>query len=654
MCGIAGILSSGEPATQLLEAMGAALRHRGPDEGGVWRDADAGVGLSHRRLSIVDLSPHGHQPMRSADGRWTLCYNGEVYNHLAIRRELERAGAGPPGGWRGHSDTETLLQAIASWGLYRALEQAAGMFAFALWDRRERRLHLVRDRFGEKPLYYGWCGRDFVFASELKAIRTHPDCRAEIDRDSLAAYAQRNVVPAPGSIYSRLFKLLPGCILTVDRTAVSQPRDDPPSEGVDDRGLRLARYWDYRSVVSRGLADPIELEADALEELDRVLGQAVADQAMADVPVGAFLSGGVDSSTIVALLQRHSAQPVRTFTIGFSEPGYDESSHARAVAQHLGTVHHEQIVTPADVRDVIPLLPTIYDEPFADSSQIPTFLISRFARGAVTVALTGDGGDELFGGYNRHVQAPRLWRQLRRLPLPLRRLAGATIGQVPSKTWTCAGALLPGTRQPHFGAKLQKGVQVAGRARSLDDVYDEFLDEWSGGPVPVRGASARRHDSLSGDGPDAVRLMTRDALGYLPDDILCKVDRASMAVSLETRVPFLDHRVADVAARIPLSLKIGGGRGKLILRHLLARHVPAALIDRPKTGFGIPVGEWLKGPLREWAEDLLDPAALRAEGWFDHRLVERRWRDHLGGSRDSTAAIWSILMFQAWLRTPRT
>jgi len=653
VCGIAGILSSGEPASRLIAAMGAALHHRGPDEGGTWRDADAGIGLSHRRLAIVDLSPHGHQPMQSADDRWTLCYNGEIYNHLALRRELERAGDGPAGGWRGHSDTETLLQAVAAWGLERALAAAAGMFAFALWDGRYRRLHLVRDRFGEKPLYYGWCGHDLIFASELKAIRTHPDFRGEVDRGSLALFAERNAVPAPHSIYQGIFKLMPGCILSLDRAAARHPRLDAPPEGVDEGSLRLKRYWNYEAVVRRGLADPVEDGPAVLAEVDRVLGQAVLDQTVADVPVGAFLSGGVDSSTIVALHQRHSARPVRTFSIGFSELGYDESHHARAVARHLGTLHHEQIVTPADARDVVPLLPFIYDEPFADSSQIATFLVSRFARGAVTVALTGDGGDELFGGYNRHVQAPRLWAQLRRVPPPFRRVAGAALGRIPSGWWARGGALLPGTRQPHFGAKIHKAVRVAGHARSLDEVYDDFLDEWSGESTPVRGAvpAARTKAGLGSPTPDAVRIMTRDALGYLPDDILCKVDRASMAVGLETRVPFLDHRVAELAARVPLSLKIHNNQGKQVLRQLLTRHVPAALIDRPKAGFGVPVGEWLKGPLRDWAEDLLDPVAMRADGWFDQRIVERRWRDHLSGARDSTPAVWSILMFQAWVRS---
>ncbi|URD61700.1 asparagine synthase (glutamine-hydrolyzing) [Sphingomonas sp. KRR8] len=649
MCGIAGIFSSGEPGERLLEAMGASLQHRGPDAGGIWTDAAAGIGLSHRRLSIVDLSAHGAQPMASADGRWMLCYNGEIYNHRDLRRVLEGEGGGPPGGWRGHSDTETLLQAIATWGLDRALSTAAGMFAVALWDARERRLHLVRDRFGEKPLYYGWCGRDFVFASELKAIRRHPDFRSEIDRSSLDAFARRGNVPAPHTIFRGVFKLPPASILTLDRSAARSPLTEPPSIEQGGGGLQLRTYWDYRQVVADGLIHPIADEVTALAELEDALGLAIADQAVADVPVGAFLSGGVDSSTITALYQQHSRHPVRTFSIGFTEAGYNEADDARAVARHLGTVHHEQIVTPADARDVIPLLPAIYDEPFADSSQIPTFLVSRFARGEVTVALTGDGGDELFAGYNRHVQAPALWSRISRIPAPLRSATGELLGQLPPGLWRRAAALLPGQRQPHVGAKVQKLLRVAGRAQSLGDLYDDFLDEWSGSN-PVLSASRRQAQAFPElAGPDVIRLTTADALSYLPDDILTKVDRASMAVSLETRVPFLDHRVAEVAARIPPSLKVREGRGKYLLRKLLYRHVPPALIDRPKTGFGVPVGEWLKGPLREWAEDLLDPARMSAQGWLDTALIQRRWQDHLAGRRDGAQALWSVLMFQAWL-----
>ena len=661
MCGIAGLLAARAIPDGLLEAMAATIRHRGPDDGGIWNDGDTGIGLAHRRLSIVDLSPHGAQPMASNDGRWHLSFNGEIYNHRELRRELEAAGKGPAGGWRGHSDTETLVEGIAVWGLEKTLSRASGMFAFALWDRRSRTLQLVRDRFGEKPLYYGWAGRDFVFASELKAIARHPDFVGEIDRESLALYAARLCVPAPRSIYRGLFKLEPGCILTLERGTT--PQIDPPREGEigvgagagASDGARLTRYWSYADVVEAGLADPIADQAEALAQLDRVLGQAIADQAVADVPVGAFLSGGVDSSTVVALYQKHSSAGVRTFSIGFAEQGYNEADDARAVARHLGTVHREQIVTAEDAREVIPLLPRMYDEPFADASQIPTYLVSRFARGEVTVALTGDGGDELFAGYNRHFRAPALWKQLDRVPAPLRRTLGSALGQLPSSLWARASDLLPGERQPHFGAKVQKALRVAGTARGFDEVYLSFLDEWGTERSPVRGggsAVAHGFDRILAAAPadPTARMMYCDALSYLPDDILAKVDRASMAVSLETRVPFLDHRVAELAARIPVALKVQGGRGKHILRQLLYRHVPPALIDRPKSGFGVPIGEWLKGPLRPWAEELLDPRRMGEEGWFDPAIVSRRWQDHLAGTRDSAPAIWGVLMFQAWLR----
>jgi asparagine synthase (glutamine-hydrolysing) len=512
----------------------------------------------------------------------------------------------------------------------------------------------VRDRFGEKPLYYGWCGQDLVFASELKAIRQHPDFRAEIDRNSLDAFVRRGNVPAPRTIYRGIFKLPPACILSFDRRGAGEPLSNPPGIGQAGENCSLRTYWDYRAVVAQGLGDPIEDEAEALTALDQALGTAIADQAVADVPVGAFLSGGIDSTTVTALYQRHARQPVRTFSIGFAEAGYNEADAARAVARHLGTVHHEQVVTAADARDVIPLLPNIYDEPFADSSQIPTFLVSRFARDEVTVALTGDGGDELFAGYNRHAQAPRLWRKLSQVPAPVRGMAGGLLGRIPPGLWAQAGALLPGERQPHFGAKVQKALQIAGGAESLGDLYEHFLDEWWG-VRPVLGAIPAVRDELAGIvGPDTIRLTTADALGYLPDDILTKVDRASMAVSLETRIPFLDHRVTELAARIPLSLKIRNRQGKYLVRQLLGRHVPSALFERPKTGFGVPIGEWLKGPLRGWAEDLLDPARMRDEGWFDAPVIQNRWRDHLSGRRDGAQALWSILMFQAWLAQSRS
>ena len=651
MCGIAGLLSDARIDPALLDRMARTIAHRGPDDSGNWIDADAGIGLTHRRLSIVDLSPMGHQPMASGDGRFVISYNGEIYNHPELRRELDTLGRAPEGGWRGHSDTETLVQAIAVLGLDAALDRAVGMFAFALWDRKERTLQLVRDRFGEKPLYYGWAGRDFVFASELKAIRAHPSFNGEIDRRALHLLAARTYIPAPLSIYRGIFKLEPGCILTVTADALGRAQAEPPRVGATDGPLRLRRYWSYGEVVEQGLAQPIDDPGAALTALEDVLGQAIRDQSVADVPVGAFLSGGIDSSSIVALYQKYSSVAVRTFTIGFEEAGFDEAQHAKAVAAHLGTVHSEHYVTVKEAREVIPLLPAMYDEPFADSSQIPTFLVSRFAREQVTVALTGDGGDELFAGYNRHFAAPRLWNQLKRVPRPLRSLAGKPLSQLPSRFWSRAAGLVGDARPPTFGAKMQKALRLAASAQSFDDIYLSFLDEWSMEPSPVLGGDAAGFEfNLAGPGSDTLRMMQCDATSYLPDDILCKVDRASMAVSLETRVPFLDHRVAALAARIPLDLKVRGGVGKHILRELLYREAPRALFERPKAGFAVPVGEWIKGPLRPWAEELLDPARMGQEGWFDPAIVQRRWRDHLSGQRDSTPALWAVLMFQAWMR----
>ncbi len=652
MCGIAGLLAADRIDRALLIRMAGAIEHRGPDDQGIWSDDEAGIGLAHRRLAIVDLSPQGHQPMHSADGRFVICYNGEVYNFLEIRAELEQLGKVPDGGWRGHSDTEVLLQAIAAWGLEPAIKRCVGMFAFALWDRKERLLHLVRDRFGEKPLYYGWAGRDFIFGSELKALRCHPRFDRTIDRQALKQFAARTYVPAPKSIYRAMFKLPPGTILTLDASANVAPLADPVEE--DGSGpIRLTRYWSYRDVVRDGLANPVLDESEALDQLEQALATAIRGQSFADVPVGAFLSGGIDSSTIVALYQKYSSQPVRTYSIGFDQSGFNEAEHAKAVAARLNTIHHEHYVTVQEARDVIPLLPSMYDEPFADSSQIPTYLVSRFARGDVTVALTGDGGDELFGGYNRHIIAPRLWQKIGRLPMRMRSLAAAPLSRVPPGLWSAIAGTISRGSSPFHGARVQKGFRVAQSAASSDDIYLSFLDEWSHEESPVHGAG----DDDSGfdlnigvDAADAVRMMYCDAVSYLPDDILAKVDRASMAVSLETRVPFLDHRVAALAARIPIDMKIRGLQGKHILRRLLHRQLPAELFDRPKAGFAIPVGEWIKGPLRPWAEELLDSGGMAAEGWFDPAIVQRRWQDHLAGKRDSTPALWAILMFQAWLR----
>jgi asparagine synthase (glutamine-hydrolysing) len=655
MCGIAGIVGEAARDTALLKRMVGSLAHRGPDDEGVWVDGEAGVGFAHRRLSIVDLSPAGHQPLLSANGRFVLNFNGEIYNHAEVRAELDAAGGRPEGGWRGHSDTETLVEAIALWGLEAALGRCVGMFAFALWDKEARRLSLVRDRFGEKPLYYGWAGRDLVFASELKAIRGHPRFAGEIDREALSLFTARTYVPAPLSIYRGIFKLEPGCILELTADAARRPLSEPPRLDAGG-GVSLSRYWSYREVVRAGLADPIADEGEAVDWLEAALGEAIRGQSIADVPVGAFLSGGIDSSSVVALYQKYSPQPVRTFTIGFAEAAYNEAGHAREVARVLGTDHHERIVTPAEARDVLPKLPAIYDEPFADASQIPTYLVSAFAREQVKVSLSGDGGDVLFGGYNRYFAIRQLWSRLSVLPRPMRALAGATLGRISPAAWNrIARAIRRRPVPASYGEKVRRWVRTTGEARGLEEIVAVLLDRWRGeSPVLGRGEATRPANfDLNLDLPvgaaDPVRMMYCDALGYLPDDILCKVDRASMAVGLEGRVPFLDHRVAAVAARIPLALKIRGGTGKLVLRQMLYREAPRALFERPKAGFGIPVGEWIRGPLRDWAEALLDPRRVRGEGWFDPELVAREWRDHLSGARDSTEALWGILMFQAWL-----
>jgi asparagine synthase (glutamine-hydrolysing) len=651
MCGIAGIISASGLDRGMVKRMTRAVAHRGPDDCGLWVDSEAGIGLGHRRLAIVDLTPAGHQPMHSADGRFVLTFNGEIYNHPELRAELEGKGAVPDGGWRGHSDTEVLLQGIVTWGLADTLRRCAGMYAFGLWNRRERTLSLVRDRFGEKPLYYGWVGRDLLFGSELKALRAHPRFDAAISRRALGLLTARTYIPAPLSIYEGVFKLPPACILTIDAAAAATPLREPPEEGRAG-GVTLERYWSYRDVVRGGLEQPIADEAEALDELERTLATTIQGQSMADVPVGAFLSGGIDSSTICALYQKYSSVPVRTFSIGFEEAGFNEAEDAKRVAAHLGTVHDERYVTVSEAREVIPLLPAMYDEPFADSSQIPTHLVSRFAREQVTVALTGDGGDELFAGYNRHFWAPRLWQQLQRVPQPLRALTGSPLSRLPSRLWSDVARLVPGQHQPHIGGKVQKALRVAASAGSFDEVYCSFLDEWSHERSPVIGGDGAQDpfDLDVGQGaPDAVRMMYCDAVSYLPDDILAKVDRASMAVALETRVPFLDHRVAELAARIPLNLKIRDGRGKHIVRKLLYGLVPRELLERPKAGFGVPVGEWIKRSLRPWAEDLLDADLIRSQGWFDADLVQARWRQHISGQRDSTPALWAILMFQSWL-----
>jgi asparagine synthase (glutamine-hydrolysing) len=667
MCGISGFITSGTGprGPDVIEAMTEALVARGPDGAGYWSDPEGRVFLGHRRLSIIDLSSAGRQPMESASGRFVMTFNGEIYNHAAIRSQLQHAGAAPK--WRGHSDTETFLAAIEEWGLDAALKRATGMFAIALWDVARRTLYLARDRFGEKPLYYGWVGHGghaaFAFGSELKALRAYPGFANPVSREALALYLRFMYVPAPYSIYEGVYKLEPGCVLSIageGPSALAHPLRPPAAHG----GATLSRWWSLDTLVESGAQHQFENDADAIEALEHSLRDAVKLQSLADVPLGAFLSGGVDSSTIVALMQQQSVRPVKTFTVSFEEAGFDEAPHARAVARHLGSDHSELFVTAAEALSVIPGLPVIYDEPFADSSQIPTHLVCRAARQHVTVALSGDAGDELFGGYNRYLWGPRLWSHLGRLPYSGRRALGAALAAVPESVLDLlshpVNAVLPGSRGVvRLGEKAHKLAFRLRGARNFDDLYRSLVSEWQDPLEILRGDRGRIEEPPSllddplparGAEPRQLQMMYRDSLTYLPDDILCKVDRAAMATSLETRVPFLDHRVAEVAWRLPLHMKIRGGQGKWALRQVLHKYVPREVIERPKAGFGIPVGQWLRGPLRGWAEELLDETRLAHEGYFNPAPIVQAWREHLSGRRDLTSKLWSILMFQAWLR----
>jgi asparagine synthase (glutamine-hydrolysing) len=687
MCGFAGFLL-GQPGgldgpEALATHMANAIAHRGPDDFGAWADAQSGIALGFRRLSILDLSPAGHQPMTSSSGRFVIAFNGEIYNHLDIRAELNKAkgnshlsapqsgeGVGPGARWRGHSDTETLLAAFEHWGIEATLAKTVGMFAIALWDAQARTLHLARDRFGEKPLYDGGggsgTGRAFVFGSELKALRAFPGFGNAVCRQALAQYMRFMYVPAPRSIYQGIFKLEPGCLLSINGATPLAAPAEPLRPPAVYESLTLTRWWSVADVVQAGAHNPITDEVEGVNALEQRLADAVRLQALADVPLGAFLSGGVDSSTIVALMQQQATRPVKTFTVGFEEAGFDEAPHARAVAKHLGTDHTELYITAAEARSVIAKLPSMYDEPFADSSQVPTHLVCRAARQSVTVALSGDAGDELFGGYNRYFWGPRIWNRLAWLPAPVRQALGAAFSVVPVAGWDAmsrpVNALLPaGKGIAQAGDKAHKLAARLRGVRNLDDLYLSLVSEWQDPAQVVRGEGGglvvEPHSLLEDPAPaigvaeGSPRMMYRDSLTYLPDDILCKVDRAAMAVSLETRVPFLDHRVAELAWRLPLEMKIRGNQGKWALRQVLYRHVPPELIDRPKAGFGIPVGQWLRGPLRPWAESLLDERRLQVEGYFYPAPVRQKWAEHLAGSRDHTAALWAVLMFQAWFES---
>jgi asparagine synthase (glutamine-hydrolysing) len=637
MCGIAGFLGNAGNAPEKLlkrriEAMTETLRHRGPDDAGYWVASNPSIALGHRRLSILDLSAEGHQPMTSQHGRYVVVFNGEIYNFRELRRELANVYR-----FRGTSDTEVMLAAFDRWGVPDAVPRFNGMFAFAVWDTVERVLYLCRDRAGEKPLYYTWADGAFLFASELKGLRAHPDFEGDIDRGALALFLRHGYVPAPYSIYTGVLKLPPGTILKVRPDGVTS---EPGS------------YWSLKQRIEQGSAcyKDNANDREAEERLDWLLSDSVRLRMISDVPLGAFLSGGIDSSTIVALMQKQSGARVKTFSIGFHEKDYNEAIYADSVARHLGTEHTELYVTPGDAMAVIPRLPRIYDEPFADSSQIPTFLVSELAGQHVTVSLSGDGADELFGGYTRYQWTERFWRKFGWLPPAARRFTANALLSASPKVWDAGLRWAPISRP---GDKIQKLAEIL-RLKSPEEFYVGLVSCFNRpAHVVVDGnepSTLLRQPLLWPAGQQFVpRMMFLDAMTYLPDDILVKVDRASMAVGLEARVPFLDDRVIEFAWQLPQQMKFRNGKSKWLLRQVLKRYVPEVLTDRPKCGFGVPVHEWLRGPLREWAEGLLDSNRLRSEGFFKPEPIQTRWREHLSGKRNWAPDLWNVLMFQSWL-----
>jgi asparagine synthase (glutamine-hydrolysing) len=645
MCGITGFLDtsrskSSEQLTLIARRMATSLSHRGPEDEGVWVDPNTGIAFGHRRLSIIDLSPMGHQPMHSASGRYVITFNGEIYNFKALRQELEQLGET----FRGHSDTEIMLAAIARWGVEASLKKFNGMFAFAVWDREEQTMYLSRDRAGEKPLYYGWAGKTLLFGSELKALQQHPDFRGDIDRGAIAVYLRHNYIPAPHSIYKGIYKLPAGTFLTI-RGFGSDASPKP--------------YWSAKAAAEDGLANPFRgSEEEAVNQLDALLHDAVTMRMEADVPLGAFLSGGIDSSLIVAIMQANSKRPVKTFTIGFDNREFNEAESAKLVAQHIGTEHTELYVTPEEAMAVIPRLPTLYDEPFADSSQIPTFLVSQLARRNVTVSLSGDGGDELFGGYNTYQWGRSVHQNVGWMPKPLKSGLAKTIKPLSKLDWN---ALLDGRqavvpeslRSKDLNKVLSKLTGIL-KVNEREALYWILLSYWMEPSSVVLGAReplTQLTDNTKWANIDDIMhvMMYLDTIMYLPDDILVKVDRAAMGVSLESRVPLLDHRIIEFAWKLPIEMKVKGTLGKVPLRNLLHRYVPKQLVDRPKKGFGVPIHEWLRGPMRTWAEDLIDESRLRNEGFFAEKPIRQKWNEHVSGRRNWQAQLWAVLMFQAWL-----
>ena len=640
MCGIAGFWgrTTEKDSRQAAQAMGMALQHRGPDDRGIWIDPKASIGLVHRRLSILDLSPAGHQPMHSPCGRYVLVFNGEIYNHLDLREALEKEGG--HFAWRGHSDTETLLAALRHWGLENTLQQINGMFAFALWDSQERVLFLARDRMGEKPLYYGRIGNLFLFGSELKAFTALPEWKGQINRDALALYMRHNYVPAPWSIYKEIRKLPPAHFVAISSSG--ELLGDPRC------------YWDLGKIAEQGVLSESNEPSMLTDQLDSLLRDAVGRRMASDVPLGAFLSGGYDSTVVAALMQIQSAKPIKTFSIGFNEESHNEAKHAKAVAEHLGTEHTELYVTAEEAMSVIPKLPDIYDEPFSDSSQIPTLLVSKLAKQHVTVSLSGDGGDELFCGYNRYLLGHQIWQRLRVLPQVLRRAMAVALNHAPGHMLDKIQRRLPQRlRVSNLADRLPKLADVIIH-RDSELFYRNLVSHFKQPCKIVRNAQ-EPNTILSGSerlpNLSSIRelMMYLDMVTYLPDDILTKVDRASMAVSLEARVPLLDHRVVEFAWQVPTEFKYRDGKGKWLLRQVLYRYVPEDIMDRPKMGFGVPIEHWLRGSLKVWAEELLNEKRLRDDGYFDPTPIRKMWNEHISGKRRWHYHLWDLLMFQAWL-----
>ena len=644
MCGIAGTFSpsragDGDWLQNQASRMSGALAHRGPDASGIWTDQSAGIALGHSRLAVIDPSFDGHQPMSSRGGDHVLIFNGEIYNFDDLRCRLIREGER----FRGHSDTEVFLASLVRWGVGDTLRSSNGMFAFALWDRKERRLTLGRDRLGQKPLYYGWVGTSFVFGSELKAFTAHDGFAAHVDPDAVGLFLRFGYVPEPWCIWSGLAKLSPGTLVEIHSSDVLARRIP-----------KVQRYWSARTAARLGSNHLLQRSDDASEKLDALLSDAVRLCMVSDVPIGAFLSGGVDSSLITALMQAHSPHPVRTFTIGFSDTGFDEATYAREIARHLGTDHTDLYISEADALRVIPSLPVLYDEPFADPSQIPTYLLSKLAREHVTVSLSGDGGDELFGGYNRYRWGQAVARTMHALPVSLRSSLGWLAGGLPVSGWDALAKVLPNrVRPPQLGDKMQKLIGILD-VDSREEMYWQLASVWQypDGTILGSGSGGEKLQNFyewPATGHFVTDMMLLDTETYLPGDILTKLDRASMGVGLEARVPFLDHRVVEFAWLLPLSMKLKRGQSKWIIRQILRRYVPDLLLDRPKTGFNVPIDRWLRGALRPWAEELLDERTLRNQEFLEPSVISALWAEHLGGNHNRQHELWNILMFQAWL-----